>query len=228
MIDFYFVPGPNPDKVALFLEEAGVSYDCKPVDTRRGGQFAPAIMALNPNAKLPIIVDGAATVFDSNAILLYLAEKTGRFLPEHTPEARGAMYSWLMFLATGIGPYSGQAVHFRHLAPEQSPYAINRYDREVDRHYGILDERLGKHPYLLGDAYTIVDMAFWGWVKRLPFVLGTDPWATYPNVKRLYDEIAARPAAIAAEALATRFTFAKGFDDEARRHLLPQNRPKGT
>lgn len=112
MITFYYHPSPNPAKVALFLEEAGLAYELVPVDTRKGEQHAPAFTALNPNAKTPVIVDGEVTVFDSNAILLHLAEKTGRFLPEGSPAARGQLLSWLMFVATGIGPYSGQAVHF--------------------------------------------------------------------------------------------------------------------
>ena len=117
MIKFYYHPSPNPAKVALFLEEAGLAYELVPVDTRKGEQHLPEFLAINPNAKTPAIVDGDATVFDSNAILLYLAEKTGKFLPPNTPQARGELLSWLMFVATGIGPYSGQAVHFRHFAP---------------------------------------------------------------------------------------------------------------
>src|SRR5579862_7636504 len=127
MIRFYFHPSPNPAKVALFLEEAGVPYEMMPVDTRKGDQHSPEFRAINPNGKTPAIVDGDVTVFDSNAILLYLAEKTGKFLPDNTPKARGELLSWLMFVATGIGPYTGQLVHFAHHAPEKLPYAINRY-----------------------------------------------------------------------------------------------------
>jgi hypothetical protein len=118
MIRFFYNLAPNPMKVALCLEEAGLPYEAIPVDTRKGEQHLPAYTAINPNAKLPAIVDGDATVFDSNAILLYLAEKTGQFLPANTPAGRGEMLSWLMFVASGIGPYSGQCVHFRHFAPE--------------------------------------------------------------------------------------------------------------
>src|SRR6266436_1885017 len=131
MLKFYYSGAPNPTKVALFLEEAGLPYDAIPVDTRKGEQHKQEFLAINPNAKLPAIVDGDATVFDSNAILLYLADKTGKFLPENTPAARGSMLSWLMFVASGIGPYSGQAVHFQHHAPEKLPYAINRYRYEA-------------------------------------------------------------------------------------------------
>ena len=118
MLKFYFNLSPNPSKVALFLEETGLPYEPVPVDTRRGQQFEPSFLAINPNGKVPAIVDGEVTVLDSNAILLYLAEKTGQFLPPSDPKTRGEFLSWLMFVATGIGPFSGQAVHFRHFAPE--------------------------------------------------------------------------------------------------------------
>ncbi|MEO7150401.1 MAG: glutathione S-transferase N-terminal domain-containing protein [Burkholderiaceae bacterium] len=223
MIKLYYHPSPNPTKVALFLEEAGLPYEVVAVDTRKGEQHAPAFLAINPNAKTPALVDGDAVVFDSNAILLYLAEKTGQFLPEPTPAARAAMYSWLMFVATGIGPYSGQSVHFKHFAPEPKVYAVNRYDFEAWRHWQIVDERLASHRYMLGDTYTLVDMAVWGWARAVPRVLDADAWAKLPHVKRLLDEISARPAAQRTEALAKRHAFKAEFDDEARRALFPQN-----
>ena len=223
MIQFYYHPSPNPLKVALFLEEAGMPYEIVPVDTRKGEQHSPAFMKINPNAKTPAIVDGDATVFDSNAILLYLAEKSGQFLPENTPAARAQMLSWLMFVATGIGPYSGQAVHFKHFAPEPKEYAVNRYIYEAERHYAILDAQLAKHRYMLGDTYTLVDMAVWGWVRALPFILGPDAFAKLPNLKRHFDEINARPAAIRAEALKAKFTFKAEMDDAARAAMFPQN-----
>src|SRR5215468_6183992 len=149
MLKFYFNGSPNPTKVALFLEEAGLPYEAIPIDTRRGEQFKPAYQEINPNGKVPSIVDGDVTVFDSNAILLYLAEKTGKFLPENTPKARGELLSWLMFVASGVGPYSGQAVHFKNHAPEKIKYAINRYSFEAERHFGILNDRLAKNHYML-------------------------------------------------------------------------------
>jgi GSH-dependent disulfide-bond oxidoreductase len=220
MIKLYYHPSPNPAKVALFLEEAGLPYELVPVDTRRGEQHAPEFLAINPNGKTPAIVDGDAVVFDSNAILLYLAEKTGKFLPEGTPEARGELLSWLMFVATGIGPYSGQAVHFRHFAPEKVPYAVDRYLYEARRHWGIVDARLADRRYMLGDAYTIVDMAVWGWARVVPFVVGDDAWERFPNLKRLFDEVSARPAAQAANALKERHAFKTEMDDDARRHMF--------
>jgi GST-like protein len=218
MLKFYFNLSPNPMKVALFLEEAELAYEAIPVDTRQGKQFDPAYVAINPNAKVPAIVDGDVTVFDSNAILFYLAEKTGRFLP--APSARGELLSWLMFVATGIGPFSGQAVHFKHFAPEPVPYALNRYLYEAKRHYGILDQRLAQNRYLVGDTYTIVDMAAWGWSRMVPFILGDDAWAAFPNLKRWFDEISARPAAQRASALKDKHSFKAEFDDEARRHMF--------
>lgn len=223
LIKFYYHPSPNPAKVALFLEESGLPYELVPVDTRKGEQHSPAFKAINPNAKTPALVDGDVEIFDSNAILLYLAEKTGRFLPANTPEARGPMYSWLMFVATGIGPYSGQAVHFKHFAPEPKAYAVNRYDFEAWRHWGIIDARLAQQHYMLGHEYTLVDMAVWGWARVVPFILGPDAWEKLPHVKRLLDEINARPAAQRAEALKTRHAFKTEMDDDARKQLFPQN-----
>jgi GST-like protein len=140
MVKFCYHPSPNPAKVALFLEEAGLPYELVPVDTRKGEQHEPAFLAINPNGKTPALVDGDAVVFDRNAILLYLAEKTGRFLPADTPALRGELLSWLMLVATGIGPYSGQSIHFRHFAPKPQDYGIQRYLFEARRHWGILDQ----------------------------------------------------------------------------------------
>ena len=229
MIKFYYNTGPNPMKVALYLEECGLPYEPVPVDTRKGEQHLPAYLAINPNAKAPSLTDGDATIFDSNAILLYLAEKTGQFLPANTPAARGAMHSWLMFVATGIGPYSGQYVHFKLFAPEPKEYAVNRYDFEAWRHWNIIEQQLAKHRYMLGDTYTLVDMAVWGWARIVNVVLGNDAWTRLPNLKRFVDEINARPAAQRIEALRTRHAFKAEMDDEARRAMFPQNaRLKGT
>ena len=223
MIKFYYHPSPNPAKVALFLEEAGLPYELVAVDTRKGEQFAPAFTDINPNAKTPALVDGNAVVFDSNAILLYLAEKTGKFLPVNKPEQRAQMLSWLMFVATGIGPYSGQAVHFMHFAPEPKAYAVNRYDFEAQRHWRIINAQLTKHRYMLGDSYTIVDMAVWGWARAVPFILGADAWDNLPQVKRLLDEINSRPAAQRAEALKEKHAFKTEMDEEAIGFMFPQN-----
>ncbi|MDB5817658.1 MAG: glutathione S-transferase, N-terminal domain protein [Rhizobacter sp.] len=219
----YFHPSPNPTKVALFLEEAGVPYELVPVDTRKGEQHLPAYLAINPNGKLPALVDGDTVVFDSSAILLYLGEKTGRFMPADTPAARAQMLSWLMFVATGVGPYSGQAIHFKHFAPEPNAYAINRYDFEAQRHWAIIDKQLEGRRFMLGDDYTIVDMAVWGWARLVPRVLGADAWTGLPNVKRLLDEINIHPAAQRVEALANSHAFKTDWDDAARAAIFPSN-----
>jgi GST-like protein len=220
MLKFYYSGAPNPTKVALFLEEAGLPYEAIPVDTRKGEQHKADYLAINPNAKVPSIVDGDAVVFDSNAILLYLAEKTGKFLPENTPKARGELLSWLMFVASGVGPYAGQAVHFRNYAPEKNEYAINRYTFEALRHFAIIDARLAKQHYMLGGSYTIVDMDVWGWARLMPNVLGEGAWDKFKNLKRLIDEINARPAAALAVALKDRHKFKTEMDDEARNAMF--------
>ena len=219
MLKFYFNGSPNPTKVALFLEEAGLKYEAIPIDTRTGDQFKPAYQAINPNGKVPAIVDGDVTVFDSNAILLYLAEKTGKFIPAN-PAARGELLSWLMFVATGVGPFSGQAVHFKHHATEKVGYAHTRYQFEANRHYGILNDRLSKDGYMVGGMYTIVDMDVWGWARMVPFILGEEAWAKFPHLKRLVDEISARPAAVRASSLKDKFKFKAEMDEEARRNMF--------
>ena len=221
MIKFYFNLAPNPTKVALMLEETGLPYEIVPIDTRKGDQHTAHFRAINPNGKVPAIVDGEVTVFDSNAILLYLAEKTGTLLPPNTPVARGRMLSWLMFVGTGVGPYSGQAVHFRNHALEKLPYPIQRYTFEAQRHYGLLDAELKKGRYMMGDTYTIVDIDVWGWARLVPMVLGDDAWAQFPNLQRLVDEVSARPAAQRVIALREQYKFKTEMDDEARRNLFP-------
>ena len=220
MLKFYFNGSPNPTKVALFLEEAGLPYEAIPVDTRRGHQFNADFLTLNPNGKVPVIVDEGAPVFDSNAILLYLAEKTGKFLPQDTLAARGELLSWLMFVATGIGPFSGQAVHFAHFAPEKVPYAQKRYLYEAERHFGILDARLKNRRHLVSYSYTIADMSLWGWSRLLPFIFGEHAWEKFPHLKRHHDDIAKRPAAARALALKDTYPFTTEMDDEARGHMF--------
>jgi GSH-dependent disulfide-bond oxidoreductase len=225
MIKFFYNLAPNPMKVALLLEELGLPYEAVPVDTRKGEQHTSAFKAVNPNAKVPAIDDDGVVMFDSNAIVLWLADKHARFVPTNLASAeRAETLSWLMFIASGIGPYSGQAVHFRVAAPEPKDYALNRYDFEADRHWKILDDRLATRQWLVGDSYGIVDMAFWGWARLVPFVMGDQQaFERYPNVKRLLDDINARPAAARVEALRQRHSFKTEMDDEARRAMFPQN-----
>jgi GST-like protein len=226
MLKFYFNGAPNPNKVALFLEESGLPYELVPVDTRKGDQFKPEFLAVNPNGKVPAIDDDGVFVFDSNAILLYLAEKTGKFLPAKTDKARGELLSWMFFVSSGVGPYAGQSVHFRNYAPEKLPYAINRYAFEAQRHFGILDARLAKQKYMLGDTYTIVDMNVWGWARLIPNVLGEGAWDKFKNLKRMVDEITARPAAQRAMTLKDKHKFKSEMDQEALHAMFPHLKEK--
>lgn len=231
MIRFYYHPTPNPAKIALFLEEAGIPYETVPVDTSKGEQHAPAFRAINPNGKVPVIVDTdgpgdrEARVFDSTAILIYLAEKTSKFLG--TPEDRPELLSWLLFLGTGLGPFSGQAVHFQYAAPEGLDYAVNRYRREAERHYQVLNDHLEGRDWIVGDTYTITDISAWGWLDRASRVLkGADEGlGQFPNLKRLFDTVDARPAAARAREVGKDHAFKKVNDEETKRALFPSNYP---
>ena len=225
MLKFYYNAAPNPMKVALLLEELGLAYEPVPVDTRKGDQHTAQYKAVNPNAKAPAIDDDGNVVFDSNAILLYLADKHGRFVPtDLKSKARGEMLSWLMFVASGIGPFSGQAVHFRTAAPEPKEYALNRYDFEAWRHWQVLEDRLEGREWVLGDEYSIVDMAVWGWVRMVPFVLGDEKaFERLPNLGRLLAAVNARPAAERANELRGKHKFKTEMDEEAKRAMFPQN-----
>lgn len=222
MLKFYFHPSPNPMKVALLLEELQIPFELVGVDMFKGEQHKPEFLKINPNAKLPAIVDDEITVFDSHAILLHLAQKHRKFIPAAAVE-QAAMLSWLQFVGTGLSPFSGQAVHFLHYTPEPVPYAKNRYLKEVERHYRVLDERLGASKFLAGNEYSIADMALWGWANSAGYIFGEKGLSDYPNVKRLAEEIAARPAAVHALALKGRLTLKTAFDEETRRALFPQN-----
>lgn len=231
MIRFYFHPTPNPAKIALFLEEANLPYETVPVDTGKGEQHAPAFLAINPNGKVPAIVDTdgpggrEARLFDSTAILLYLAEKTGAFLG--APEDRPELLSWLLFIASGLGPFSGQAVHFQYAAPAGLDYAVNRYRREAERHYQVLDDHLAGRRFIVGETYSIADMSAWGWLDRAPRVMkgAEDSLAPFPNLKRLFEAVDARPAAARARAIGKDHPFKQVHDEQTRRALFPSNYP---
>ncbi|MCK2166321.1 glutathione S-transferase family protein [Thalassospira xiamenensis] len=228
MIRFYFHPTPNPAKISLFLEEAGLPYEIVPVDTKKGEQHSSEFRAINPNGKVPAIVDtdgagGKETrVFDSNAILIYLAEKTGKFLG--AAEDRGELLSWLMFIASGLGPFSGQAVHFQHVAPAGNDYGVNRYRKEIERHYRVMDDHLAGREFVVGGSYTIADMSLWGWIERAAFVMKSDaPLDPYPNLKKWYQGICARPAVESARKIGSDHAFKSEMDDVAKRALFPSN-----
>ena len=231
MIRFYFHPTPNPAKIALFLEEAALPYEAIPVDTSKGEQHAPAFRAINPNGKVPAIIDTEgpggkeARVFDSTAILIYLAEKTEKFLG--APEDRPELLSWLLFIASGLGPFSGQAVHFQFAAPAGLDYAVNRYRREAERHYQVLNDHLKGRDFIVGGTYTIADMSAWGWLDRASRVRKgeADPLAAFPNLKRLFETVDAHPAVARARAVGKEHDFKKINDEETRRALFPSNYP---
>ena len=205
MIDLYYWPTPNGHKITLFLEEAGLEYRVHPVNIGKGDQFLPEFLAISPNNKMPAIVDHAPadggaplSVFESGAILLYLAEKTGRFIPADL-RGRAATLEWLFWQMGGLGPMSGQMGHFNVYAPERIPYAIERYDSEVRRLHRVLDKRLSQVPYLAGEEYSIADMAAWPWIdvyaKRPP------DFAAFPHMARWHAQVAERPAVQRAMAL---------------------------
>lgn len=220
MLTFYYHPTPNPSKVALFLEDAALPYEMVPVDTSRGEQHTPAYRAINPNGKVPALVDEGIALFDSNAILLYLARKEGRFLGSAGPAGEAELLSWLMFLGTGLGPFTGQAVHFAHYAPNPDEYALHRYRFEAERHWQVVDERLATRRYMLGDAYSIVDMSLWGWCRGLVYLMGDTAWDRFPNVGRLFQELENRPAAQRANALRSRHAFKAEVDAETLSNLF--------
>ncbi len=224
MIKLYYHPSPNPMKIALFLEETGLPYEVIPVDTLKGEQHTAEFRAINPNGKTPAIEDEGVRVFDSTAILLYLSEKTGKLAGDL--EHRAELLSWLMFIGTGVGPYSGQAVHFKHMAPENLPYAINRYQRETQRHYQVLDQHLVERDYIVGDQYSIADISAWGWIDRASIVLGEEVLASFPNLKRWFERINSRPAVARVKETGKNIDFKKERDEAAMRALFPQNYPE--
>ncbi len=228
MIELYYWPTPNGHKITLFLEEAGLDYRIVPVDIGRGQQFEPHFLAISPNNRIPAIVDHdpadggePLSVFESGAILLYLAEKTGKFLPAD-PRRRKTTLEWLFWQVGGLGPMAGQAHHFLHYAPERIPYAIERYVNEVGRLYGVLDTRLEGRRFVAGDDYTIADMACYPWI--VPYERQNQRLEDFPNLKRWFLEIRARPA--------TERAYAKGrevsarettVDEEAKKFLFGQS-----
>ena len=230
MIHFYFHPTPNPAKVALFLEETEMAYKVLPVDTGKGEQHTPAFRATNPNGKVPAIVDTdgpggrEVRVFDSTAILIYLAEKKGKYLG--APEDRPELLSWLLFIASGLGPFSGQAVHFQFVAPDVT-YAVNRYRREAERHYRVLNGHLAGREFIVGNTYTIADMSAWGWLDRAARVRKgeSDPLGAFPDLKQWFEKIDARPAAARARNVGKDHEFKTVVDEETRRALFPSNYP---
>jgi len=222
MLKFYYHHTPNPMKVALFLTETGLEHELVPVDTFKGEQHDEAFLKINPNAKLPAIEDDGVRVFDSTAILLYLADKHDVLLGD--AGERGELLSWLMFIASGLGPYSGQSVHFGTFGKDKdSGYAGKRYLAEAERHYRVMDEHLAGREFFVGGTLTIADISAWGWVDRASRVLGEGRLAEFPEVRRWFDAIDARPAVAAARELGDGIAFKKEFDEETVRALFPSS-----
>lgn len=197
MIDIYSWATPNGHKVHIMLEECGLPYRVHPVDIGAGDQFQPEFLKISPNNKIPALVDSDGpdgkpiSLFESGAILLYLASKTGQFLPR-TDRQKFEMLQWLMFQIGGVGPMLGQAHHFRIYAPQKIDYAIQRYTNEAKRLYGVMDRQLAMHRFIAGNSYTIADIAIFPWLRSWQNQ-GID-WADYPHLKKWFDTIAARPA----------------------------------
>lgn len=226
MIELYYWPTPNGHKITLFLEEAGLAYRTEVVDIGKGDQFRPEFLAFSPNNRIPAIIDRAPAdggepipVFESGEILLYLAEKTGRFLPAALRE-RKTVLEWLFWQVGGLGPMAGQGNHFCRYAPEKVPYAIDRYTRESNRLYGVLDRRLEGRSFIAGEDYTIADMACYPWIVQHEWHGQT--LADFPALRRWHDAIAARPATIRAYAQGDALKARAAVDDEAKKVLFGQ------
>ena len=196
MIDLYYAPTPNTWKASIMLEECGLPYRVVPIDIMADEQKQPEFLAINPNGRIPALVDhdapgGPQAVFESGAILVYLAEKSGRFLATSGP-ARAEAFSWLMWQMGGLGPMAGQAHHFRRYAPEGNDYSTERFTKESARLYGVLDRHLASHEWLAGGAYSIADIATWGWVWYHP--MHGQNLDDFPSVARWFYAISERPA----------------------------------
>ncbi len=222
MIDLYAWPTPNGQKISIMLEECGLDYRVISVDINKGEQFAPGFIEISPNGRIPAIVDhengGQSAVFESGAILMYLAEKTGRFMPSSGP-GRYQVMQWLMFQVGGLGPMCGQAHHFRQqMGGVDVAYGIERYTRETGRLYGVMDRRLGEESYLAGDDYSIADMACWSWAR--PMRRQGHERDDFPNVKRWFDDITARPAVARGMELLSEHRGNKIMTDQSRENLF--------
>ncbi len=225
MIELHYWPTPNGWKITIMLEETGLPYVVKPVNIGRGEQFEPAFLAISPNNRMPAIVDtepadGGAplSVFESGAILQYLGRKSGQFYPQDE-RARVEVEQWLFWQMGGLGPMAGQAHHFRQYAPEKIDYGINRYTNEVNRLYGVMNKRLADREFLAG-AYSIADMAAWPWV--VPHKNQGQDLADFPNLKRWFEAIQARPAVKRGFAVGEELRRVGPMDEEAKKVLFGQ------
>lgn len=230
MIDLYYWPTPNGHKITIFLEETGLAYAIKPVDIGKGEQFQPDFLKISPNNRMPAIVDhapadggGPLSVFESGAILLYLAEKTGQFLPTDL-RGRTEVLEWLFWQMGGLGPMAGQNHHFTQYAPEKIPYAIERYQRETERLYGVLDRRLAGRAFIAG-TYSIADMAAYPWI--VPHKRQGQDLDTFPNVKRWFETMRARAAVVRAYEIGSSISTTPVVNEASRAILFGQGRAPG-
>ncbi len=228
MIELYYWPTPNGHKITLFLEEAGIDYEIKPINIGAGEQFEPDFLKIAPNNRMPAIVDtepsgGGApvSVFETGAILIYLGEKTGQFLPSDL-RPRAEVLQWLMWQMGGLGPMAGQNHHFNNYAPEKLQYAIDRYVNETNRLYGVMDTRLADREFLAGDFYSIADMASYPWV--VPWKRQGQNLDDFPNLRRWFDAIRERPATKRAYEIGDeiRPPEQQGMSEEAKKVLFGQ------
>jgi GSH-dependent disulfide-bond oxidoreductase len=226
MIDLYYWPTPNGHKITMFLEETGLPYTIHPVDIGAGDQFKPDFLRISPNNRMPAIVDvepadggDPISVFESGAILLYLAEISGKLLPTDL-RGRKSVLEWLFWQVGGLGPMAGQNHHFVQYAPYQIPYAIDRYVKETNRLYGVLDRQLEGRRFVTGDAYTIADIAIYPWIR--PWQRQMQNIEDFPNLRRWFDAIHARPATIAAYAKADPYSSRPVVTEDNRRILFGQ------
>lgn len=225
MIELYYWPTPNGHKVSIFLEEAQLEYQIVPIDISAGEQFKPEFLRISPNNRMPAIVDTTPadggepiSVFESGAILLYLAEKTGKFMPT-VARSRKVVTEWLFWQMGGLGPMAGQNHHFVQYAPEKLPYAIQRYVQETNRLYGVLDHQLQEREYIAGD-YSIADMACYPWI--VPYERQQQKLADFPNLKRWFERIGSRPAVIRAYEKGKPFSSRPTVNESSRKILFGQ------
>ncbi|WP_397453012.1 glutathione binding-like protein [Pseudomonas sp. NA-150] len=226
MIELYYWPTPNGHKITLFLEEAGLAYNIHPIDISAGDQFKPEFLAFSPNNRMPAIIDTEPadggepiSVFESGAILMYLAEKTGRFLPADV-RGRKTVSEWLFWQMGGLGPMAGQNHHFVQYAPERIPYAMSRYVNETNRLYGVLDRRLAGREFIAGDDYSIADMACYPWV--FPWKRQQQNLDDFPNLRRWFEAVQAREATVRAYAKGEPFTSRPTVTEEGKKILFGQ------
>jgi GST-like protein len=230
VIDLYYWTTPNGHKITIFLEEADLPYSIVPVNISKGEQFKPEFLRISPNNRIPAIVDNApgggrpVSVFESGAILQYLAEKTGKFLPKDL-HGRTEVMQWLFWQMGGLGPMAGQNHHFGQYAPEKIPYAIERYVKETNRLYGVLDKRLADREFVAGD-YSIADMASYPWV--VPYERQGQRLDDFPNLKRWFETIRARPAVMRAYELAKKINVQPTVSEESKSVLFGQTAATAT